>query len=124
MCNPLGLDGNLKRSQDQSSLEPPAMRMKTEARWTAFPGAHRASNPSEINPAGKPAELRNNNKGLQGAIPSGNYQGFNLCGNFAKGKGCGRWPCGGAHACDVLIKKEKFRPCLGEHSRYNCPHNK
>ena len=87
-------------------------------------GVQRASNASEITSDGKPAPLRKGNKASQGRVTLPDGSSGTLCGAFRDGRGCTRWPCGGVHACDLLIKSKNFQPCLGEHSRANCPHNK
>ena len=86
-------------------------------------GVQRASNSQETFGNGQAAPLRSGNKASPGRVQLPDGSPATLCSKFRDGRGCSRWPCGGVHACDVLIKKENFKPCLGAHSRANCPHN-
>ena len=87
-------------------------------------GVQRASNRKERTPDGKPANLKKGNQASSGAIALEDGRRGTLCTDFRTGVGCDQWPCGGIHACDVLVGAQALKPCLGPHSRYNCPHNK
>ena len=93
-----------------------------QPRCNSFPGAHRPSQKDEQTKDGRPAPLK---AGLtactdQVALDPGGF--CNICKAFASGKGCSKWPCGGAHCCDIKLKNGTR--CLGDHSRVNCPHNR
>ena len=87
-------------------------------------GVQRASNSQETYGNGEAAPLKNGNRAGPGRVTLPDGSPATLCSRFRDGRGCSQWPCGGIHACDILIKKENYRPCLGKHSRANCPHNK
>ena len=87
-------------------------------------GVQRASIAKEKTPDGKPARLLHGNREAGGAFSLPDGRKGTLCTDFRTGVGCAKWPCGGTHACDVLIAKENFKACLGPHSRKNCPHNR
>ena len=88
-------------------------------RQDSFPGVHRASTAQETLAAGKSIPLKPGVKFFRGTTS----KGCTLCGKFCSGKGCQTWPCGGAHACDI-IGKGKTEPCFGGHTRATCPLNK
>jgi hypothetical protein len=78
-------------------------------------GVGRASLPEEITPDHKQASFRNGCKAYKGTLPGGGP----LCNAFSSGRGCKNNACGGTHLCDIVSKNGQ--PCLGEHSRFNCP---
>ena len=93
-----------------------------EPRCNSFPGAHRASIKSEMTSDGAAHKVKNGLRSNMDPISLPGGGTCNICKAFASGKGCTKWPCGGAHCCDLQLKDGKR--CLGDHSRLTCPYNK
>ena len=117
-ANPLTSGTGKRGPAGDGDLESPAKKLRQES----FPGVHRPSTEKEkITPFKDPLAKNGNTIQRGPCIHQGNR--VTICKKFASGKGCSTWPCGGAHACDI-VPKGQSEPCLGGHPRQNCPKNK